>query len=91
MVDLFELYAAWPGAGDGAGGTELVFIETVEAFYPLYELRSEGAVQAGIAVIAVKCVQAGDDVCLFCLHERCGRAIPVPVTFRIVERGAAAE
>ena len=32
MVDLFEFHAAWPGAGGGAGGAELVFIETVEAF-----------------------------------------------------------
>lgn len=69
MVDLFELHAAWPGAGGGAGGAELVFIETAEAFYPLYELRSEGSVQAGVAVIAVKCVQTADDVRLFCLRE----------------------
>ena len=54
MVDLFELHAAWPGAGGGAGGAELVFIEAAEAVYPLDELRSEGAVQAGVAVIAVK-------------------------------------
>ena len=80
MVVLFELHAAWPGTGGGAGGAELVFIEAAEAFYPLYELRSEGAVQAGVAVIAVKCVQAGDDVCLFCLHERCGGSVPFPVT-----------
>ena len=44
MVDLFELHTAWPGAGGGAGGAELVFIEAAEAFYPLYELRSEGAI-----------------------------------------------
>lgn len=91
MIDLFEFHAAWPGAGGGAGGAELVFIETAEAFYPLHELRGEGTAQAGIAVIAVKRVQAGDDVCLFCLHERRRRAVPLPVTFRIVERGAAAE
>ena len=69
MVDLFEFHAAWPGAGGGAGGAELVFIEATEAFYPLHELRGEGAFQAGVAVIAVKRVQAGDDVCLFCFRE----------------------
>lgn len=57
MVDLFEFHATWPGAGGGAGGAELVFIETVEAFYPLYELRSESTLQADIAVIAVKRVR----------------------------------
>ena len=62
MVDLFEFYAAWPGTVGGAGGTELVFIEAAEALYPLHELRGEGTAQAGIAVIAVKRVQAGDDV-----------------------------
>ena len=80
MVDLFEFHAAWPGAGGGAGGAELVFIETVEAFYPLHELRSEIIIQASIAVIGFNGIQAGDDVCLFCLHERCGRAVPLPVT-----------
>ena len=91
MVDLFELHAAWPGAGGGAGGAELVFIEAVEAFYPLYELRSEGAFQAGIAVIGCNVVQSGDDVCLFSLHERCGRAVLFPITLRTVERRAIAE
>ena len=81
MVDLFELHTAWPGAGGGADGAELVFIEAAEAFYPLYELRSEGTFQAGVAVIGCNVTQAGDDVCLFCLRERCGRAVPVPVTF----------
>lgn len=69
MVNLFEFHAAWPGAGGGAGGTELVFIETIEAFYPLDELRSEGTLQAGIAVIGCNVVQASDDVCLFCFRE----------------------
>ena len=44
VVDLFELHAAWPGAGGGAGGAELVFIETAEVVYPLDKLRSEGAI-----------------------------------------------
>ena len=69
MVDLFELHAAWPCAGGGAGGAELVFIETAEAFYPLYELRSEGAVQAGVAVIAVKCLNSVNNCRLRCLRE----------------------
>ena len=69
MVGLFELHAAWPGAGGGAGGAELVFIEAAEAFYPLYELRCECAVYTGVAVIDCNCVHASDDVCLFCLRE----------------------
>ena len=69
MVDLFELHAAWPGAGGGAGDAELVFIETAEVVYPLDEFRSEGAFQAGIAVIGCNVVQSGDDVCLFCFRE----------------------
>ena len=69
MVDLFELHAAWPGAGGGAGGAELVFIETVAAFYPLYELRSEFTIQTCIAVIAVKRVQTGNNCVLRCLRK----------------------
>ena len=69
MVDLFELHTAWPGAGGGAGGAELVFIEAAEAFYPLYELRSEGSVQAGVAVIAVKCLNSVNNCRLRCLRE----------------------
>ena len=69
MVDLLEFHAAWPGAYGGAGGTELVFIEAAEAFYPLYELRSEGAVQAGVAVIAAKCLNSVNNCRLRCLHE----------------------
>ena len=69
MVDLFEFHAAWPGAVGSAGGAELVFIEAAEAFYPLYELRSEGAVQAGVAVIAVKCFNSVNNCRLRCLRE----------------------